>query len=133
MVAHTENAVRRFGFAEHDGHTGILDTGEYGRCFRDIGRTIAAEGHSAQVVLLLHRVALAIESDILDPSGIHHRFGARCFVVVRAVGVERAEVDPSVVGLHAQLVLELDMVEVRILNVVSVNHDRLVPTRRVFR
>ena len=132
MVAHTENAVRRFGFAEDNRYACILDTGQYRRRFGDIRCTVAAEGNGAEVILLLHRVALAIESDILDPSGIHHRFGARSGVVVRTVGVERAEVHPSVIGLLAEFVLELDMVEVRVLDVVAIDHDRLVPTRRVF-
>ena len=94
---------------------------------------MTAERYGTQVILLLHRVALAVETDVLDTSAGDHRLRARSGIIEAVAVVVRAEVDPSVVGLFTEFVLQFDMIKVLIVHVVSVDHYRQIITRGVLR
>ena len=131
VVAYAEDSVRRFGVAEEDRRTGILDTADDGRSLADEARTIAAETYGTEVVLLLHRVTLAVEAERSDTAVLNHRLIARSLVVKAVVGIERAGVHPHLVALLRQFVLELDMVEVLVVDIKSADVYRQVIAYRV--
>ena len=87
IATDAEDAVSGFGLTEDARWTRILNTGEHRGRTVDKPASIAAEGYGTQVVLLLHRVALAIEMYIIDTPAFNHRFVARSGVIERVVSV----------------------------------------------
>ena len=99
VIAYAEHGVGRLRVAEQDRRTRILDAADDGRSLADEARTVAAEADGTQVVLLLHRVTLAVEAERSDLAVLDHRLVARSQVVQAVVGVERALVHPHLVTL----------------------------------
>ena len=92
-----------------------------------------AEAYGAQIILLLHRIALAVEPYVIDPSAADHGFVAGSQRIEAVVGVITALVHPSVVALCGEFVLELDVVEVLVVDIKSVNHHGHIPSYRILR
>ena len=114
--------------AEDTWRTGVLDSNEDRRSTVDKTVAVAAEGDGPQVVLLLHRVTLAVEADVLNTSGGDHRFITGSSVIERVVIVIAALVNPCLIGLGSEFVLELDMVEAAVVDIKSVNRHRQIPS-----
>ena len=106
IIAYPEHAVDRLGLPEHAGRTGILDSADDRRCLMDIARTVPAEGHGTQVVLLLDRVFLAVETEGHDASVLDHGFVAGCLIIEAVLGIERHGGYPHLLGFFGELVLE---------------------------
>ena len=81
--------------------------------------------------MLLHRVTLAIEAERLNASVAYHCLVACGKVIETVIGVERALVDPHLLALGREFVLELNMVEVLMMDIESVNLHGQVVTRRI--
>ena len=120
MVTHAQNAVRRFRFTEHNRRTCIFRSADHRRRLRYKARSVAAEADCTQVVALLHRITLAVETERRDTSVLYHRLIAGGVVVETVFGIERAEVNPTLLTLGREFVLELDMVEVLVVEVKAV-------------
>ena len=133
IVAYAEYGIGGFGFSEYAWRARILDTAYYFRRAGDKSVTVAAESYGAEVVLLLHRVALAIEPYVLDTAAVDHRLVARSELIEAVLGVVGAEVHPVLVAAGSEFVLELDMVEVLVVDIKSVDHNRQIPSCRVLR
>ena len=131
VVTHAEDAVRRFGVTEDDRRTRILDAADDGRSLVDEARAVSAEADGTQVVLLLHRVALAVEAEGCDTAVDDLLLAARSLIIEAVAGIERAQVHPHVLRLGGELVLELDMIEVLVPDVEAVNFNGHVVTGRV--
>ena len=101
VIADAEDGVGGFRLAEQDGRTGVLHTADDGRSLAYKARTEAAEADGTQVVLLFHRVALAVETEGLDAAVLYHGLVAGGQVVEAVVGVERAQVHPHLVTFLA--------------------------------
>ena len=84
-VAHAKDGVRRFRFSKYARYTRILYTAPNRGRAGDEAVAVTAEGYCAQVVLLLHRVALAVETDVLNTTAIDHRLVARSGVIEAVV------------------------------------------------
>ena len=87
---------------------------------------MTAEGNGTQVVFLLDRVVLAIETIVLYLTVLNHLLRAGRRPVEAVVSEVRAEVDPGVIGLSCLFVLQFDMVEVIIVHIKSVDTNRHV-------
>ncbi len=129
MITDAQDTVHRFGFAEEDRHTGVLDTADDGRGLMYIARAVAAERYGAQVVFLFHRVALAVETEGHDAAVAYHGFVAGRLLVEAVLGVERPGGNPHVFALLGEFVLELDMVEVLMVYIKARNLYRNVIAR----
>ena len=128
LVIAGKNTIRRIGFAKYARHACILYTAHDCRWTCDESVSVAAERYSAQVILLLHRVTLAVETDILDTSAADHSLRTRCPLIEAVVRIIRAEVDPCFVALRRQFVLELDMIEITIVHIKAVDDYRQIPS-----
>ena len=124
VIPHSQDGVSGFGFAEHARVAGILDTGQDGGGPGDESRPMPAEGNRAQVVLLLYRIPLAVETEILYLSILDHRLSTGSELIETVLGVVRAEIDPCIIGLRRQFVLQLDMVKMVVIDIKSVNRYR---------
>ena len=132
VVAYAQDSIGRLGYAEHTRRTGILHTADHGRRLGDEARTVAAEADSTQVIMLLHRVTLAVEAERRDTAVDDLGLVTRSQVVEAVVGVERTLVDPHILRLGRELVLELDVVEVLMTDIESTDVNRQVVARRIF-
>ena len=132
VVSHAEDSISGFGLTEHTRVARIFDTGQYLGAAGDEARAVTAERYGAQVILLLHRVALAIETEVLDLTVLNHALRAGCQLIEAVLLIVRAEVDPCVVGVGRQFVLQLDMVEVVVVDIKAVNAYRHVVALLVF-
>ena len=133
VIAYAEYGVGGLRVAEQYRRTRILHTANHGRSFAYEARTVAAEAYGTQVVLLLHRVFLAVEAERSDLAVLDHRLVARSQVVQAVLGVERALVHPHLVALLCELVLELDVVEVLVVDIEARDINRQVVAHRVVR
>ena len=133
VIAYAQDGVSRQCLAEYARYTRIFYTALNRGCAGDEAIAVTTEGYCSQVVLLLHRVALAVETDVLNTTAIDHRLVARSGIIEAVVCIVRAEVHPVIVAMGSEFVLELNMVEVLIVHIKSVDDDRHVPTRRVLR
>ena len=114
--------------SEHTRWTGIFGTADNGRSLGDKTRTVAAERYGTQVVLLLHRVALAVETERHDASVLDHRLVTRGTRIQAVARIERTSGHPHVLRLGRELVLELDMVEVLMPYIKTADADGQVVT-----
>ena len=94
---------------------------------------MAAECYCTQVILLLHRVAFTVETNIVDTTTVDHCFITGSDGVEAVISVVRAEVHPIVVAAGSEFVLELDVVEILVVNIKSVNDYRQIPSGGVLR
>ena len=133
VVSHTEDSVSGFRLSEHARRTGIFRSRQHGGRAGDEARTVTAERYGAQVVLLLHRVTLAVEAIVLYLAVLDHLLRAGCVLIEAVVCKIRAEIHPCVFGLRGLLVLQLDMVEVIIVDVKSIDADREIIALLVLR
>ena len=101
VIAYAEDGIGRLRFAEQYRRTGVFHAADDGRSLGNKARTVAAERYCAQVILLLHRIALAVEAERSDLAVLDHRLVARSQVVQAVVGVERALVHPHLVTFLA--------------------------------
>ena len=95
---------------------------EYSRRAGDEPVPVACETDGTQVVVLFHRVALAVETDIVNLAILNHCLVARSLCVETVVGIVGAEVHPVVVRLVELFVLEFYVVETIRMDIESVNH-----------
>ena len=133
MVAYTEDGIRRFGIAEHTRRTGVFRSTDNRRSLRYKSRTVAAEADGAQVILLLHRVPLTVETELRNTSVLNHRFIACSECIEAVAGVERTLVHPFLLALRGEFILELDMVEVLMMDIESADVHRQVVSDRIVR
>ena len=110
-TAHRENTISRRGCAEEFGSARIFHTMEHFGCSGNKAVAIACECHSAQVIFLLHRVATAVETDIVDFTARDALFGAGSQLIEAVRSVVGADVHPIGIGGGMRLILQLDMVE----------------------
>ena len=82
-----------------------------------------AERDSAQVILLLHGVTFAVEAVVFYPSVGYHLFGSGSALIKAIFGIVGAEVNPCVIGLRSEFILQFDMVEVIVVNVEAIYID----------
>ena len=94
---------------------------------------MTAEAYGAQIILLLHRIALAVEPYVIDPSAADHGFVAGGQRIEAVVGVITALVHPGVIALSGEFVLELNMVKFLVIDIKSVNHNGHIPSYRILR
>ena len=84
---------------------------------------VACERHSTEVVLLLHGVAPAVETDVVYLAARDTLLGTRCLLVEAVGDVVGADVHPISIGGGVGLVLQLDMVEAVGVDVEAVDGD----------
>ena len=131
IVLQRKDTVGRCSLAEQDRRTGIFDTADDGRSLGDEARTVAAERYGTQVVVEFLRVALTIEAEGRDSSVLYLRFVTRSEGVETVAGEERAGIDPRIVVLRGELVLELNMVEVLMMDIKAINGNRQIIADRI--
>ena len=115
--AYAEDGIGRLRCTKDARGTGIFRAADDRRSLGDEARTVAAEGYGTQVVLLLYRVALAVEAEGHNTAVLNHRLIAGGLLVERFIGIERTLVDPHILRLGGEFVLELDMVEVLMVDI----------------
>ncbi len=128
-----ENTVRRGRDTEYLRAAGVLGALQHIRRAGDKAVAVASVGDGTQLVLLLHRVAVAVEADAVDAAARNHRLVARSQAVEAVAGVVGTDIDPIVVRLRHLLVLQLDVVEAVGMDVVAVDRNRQVVARAVVR
>ena len=84
---------------------------------------VACERHSTEVVLLLHGVAPAVETDVVYLAARDTLLGTRCLLVEAVGDVVGADVHPISIGGGVGLVLQLDMVEAVGMDVEAIDRD----------
>ena len=131
IVLQRQDAVGWQCLTEQHRRTGVLDTADDGRSLGDKARTVAAERYGTQVVVEFLRVTLAIEAERRDSSVLYLRFVTRSEGVETVVGEERAGIDPRIVVLRGELVLELNMVEVLMMDIKAINGNRQIIADRI--
>ena len=123
-----KHGIRGLGFSEHSRATSVLHSRQHLRCSRYESVAVTAEGYGAQVILLLHRIALTVEADILYLSAAYEFLVAGRRFVEALIVVIRAEVHPFVLRLSGELILQFDMIEALVMHIISVNHHRQIPS-----
>ena len=131
IVLQSEYPVGGLRFAEEHRRTRVFDTANHRRGLGHESGSVAAEADGAQVVVEFLRVAVTVETEGGDAAVLNLGFVARGLLIEAVVGVERALVYPRIVVLGGQFVLELDVVEVLVIKVESVDGHRQVIAYRV--
>ena len=131
VVAHTQNAVGGLRVAEDTRTAGVLDARLDGRGLADESAAMTAETHGAQVVVLLHGIAFAVEPYVLDAAALDHLLVAAGGSVEGTVSIVGAKVHPTVIALGRELVLQFYVVETTVVHVKVADGDGQVVAHRV--
>ena len=131
IVLQSEYPVGGLCFAEKHRRTRVFDTTHHRRRLAHKPRAVAAERHRTQVVTEFLRVAVTVETEGGDAAVLNLGFVARGLRIEAVIGIEGALVHPRIVVLGGQFVLELDVVEVLVIKVESVDGHRQVIAYRV--
>ena len=126
IVADIDDTVLRLRSAEDGRAACVLDTTEHLGRGCQIAVAIAAEEHGTEVVSLLHDDLLAEEPG--DDGSVlgDHLLDTVGQCIERITGVISTEVGPELIATCGLLVLELDMVEVLLVLVETIDDDRQV-------
>ena len=128
IITSVQYAALWFGLTEHLRTTCVLDTADnLRRCGEEVV-TIAAEQYGAQIVSTLNHCAFTVELGYDVSVLLHQSSHAVGIGHERRVSIERAEVHPGILATLRLLVLELDVVEVVLVSVKSVDGHRYVPS-----